>query len=76
MAYTADGRVIKFGLCPGSADLIGFKSVEITPDMVGKRVAIFYAVEQKKPGGKTSDGQKKWLDMCEKHGAITEITLE
>ena len=40
-------RRIRFGLCPGSADLIGLRSVLVTPDMVGKRVAIFVALEVK-----------------------------
>ena len=51
------GRVVRYGLGNiskkhqenmASSDLIGFKQVVITPDMVGKTVAIFTAVEVKK----------------------------
>ncbi|OCC05148.1 hypothetical protein BA190_09545 [Labrys sp. WJW] len=45
-------RPIRFGLCEGSADIIGWHSVVVTPDMVGKRVAIFMAPEVKTPDGK------------------------
>lgn len=42
------GNVIKYGLCNGSSDLIGWTPITITPDMVGKRIAVFTAVEVKK----------------------------
>jgi hypothetical protein len=51
-----DGRWLVSGLCVGGSDLIGWKSVEITADMVGKRMAIFAAVEVKSP---TATGNKK-----------------
>lgn len=41
------GRLVRYGLHPGSADLIGWRSVVITPDMVGKPIAIFTALEVK-----------------------------
>ena len=47
---TAAGGWIQYGLSIGSSDLIGWRSVEVTPEMVGKRVAIFAAVEVKRPG--------------------------
>lgn len=53
MADLADGSRRPYGLCEGSSDLIGWKSVVITPSMVGKRAAVFLAIEVKKPGGRT-----------------------
>lgn len=51
---TSDGSIILLnprplhaGLCVGSSDLIGWKTVTITPDMVGKKIAQFTAVEVK-----------------------------
>jgi hypothetical protein len=35
------GKYVQYGLAPGSGDLIGFRSVTITPEMVGQRVAVF-----------------------------------
>ena len=58
----SDGRFIRFGLCPGSSDLIGFMPVTITPDMVGRKVALFLAVEAKAPGGHTDIERKAAQD--------------
>jgi len=41
------GRIVHFGLCKGSSDLIGWRSVLVTPDMVGTRMAVFVACEVK-----------------------------
>ena len=38
---------VHFGLPTGSADLVGWTPVTITPDMVGKTVAVFSSVEVK-----------------------------
>ena len=39
------GRFVRFGLCKGSSDLIGLRSVVVTPKMVGQRIAQFVALE-------------------------------
>lgn len=49
-----DGRWLSSGLCIGSSDLIGWTPVIVTPDMVGRPVAVFTAIEVKKPGGHTA----------------------
>ena len=41
-------RQIKYGLCNGSSDLIGWTPITITPDMIGKKIAVFTAIEVKK----------------------------
>jgi hypothetical protein len=43
----ANGRPVQFGLCKGSADLIGWKRVTVTPEMVGSIVAVFTSIEVK-----------------------------
>lgn len=40
--------IVKFGLIKGSSDLIGYTPVEITPEMVGTKLAVFTAIEVKK----------------------------
>ena len=35
------GRLVKFGLCKGSSDLIGFRSITITQDMVGSNCLLY-----------------------------------
>ncbi len=69
----ADGRFVRFGLCPGSSDLIGLKSVTITPDMVGQRVALFCAVEVKTPRGRVTDEQQRFLDFVQRSGGLAGV---
>jgi hypothetical protein len=45
--YLRNPQRVTFGLCTGSSDLVGWRPLEITADMVGKRVAQFVAVEVK-----------------------------
>lgn len=50
------GRWVSFGVGPedgGGSDLIGWQSVTITPDMIGKKVAIFVAIETKAAEART-----------------------
>lgn len=54
-------RPLKAGLCEGSSDLIGWVTVEITPEMVGQKVAVFTAIEYKTPNTGTSTAQGKFL---------------
>ena len=61
-------RWVKFGLCKGSSDLIGWTEVEISPDMVGETVAVFTAIEVKKPGGKTTYEQIEFGDSVIRAG--------
>ena len=69
----AKGRLVTFGLCNGSADLIGFKSVTITPEMVGQNIAVFVSLEVKTPKGKISEPQQAWCDMVASRGGIAGI---
>jgi hypothetical protein len=41
------GRPVQFGLCKGSADLIGYRTITITPEMVGQQVAVFPALRSR-----------------------------
>lgn len=74
----AYGRPVRFGLANESkelnkllksADLIGWETRLITPDMVGRFVAVFVSVETKKedwsPGedAEREEAQKRWADM-------------
>lgn len=69
----ANGQLIRFGLCPGSADLIGYTTVEVTPDMVGQRIAVFTAVEVKTPTGRPTPEQTAFLDHVRQAGGRAGI---
>ena len=67
------GRPVQFGLCKGSADLIGWTSRTITEEMVGQQVAIFTSIEVKTPTGRIRPEQKTWLDAVLKAGGIAAV---
>ncbi len=67
------GRPVTFGLCPGSADLIGYTTIEVTPDMVGQRLAVFTAVEVKSPTGRPTPEQAAFLDHIRQAGGRAGI---
>lgn len=57
----------------GWPDLTGFVSVTITPDMVGRTVAIFAAPEIKAARGVIKESQKSFREMFLSMGAIAGI---
>lgn len=69
----ANGRMVRFGLCKGSADLIGYTTVTVTPDMVGQRVAVFTAVEVKTPTGRPTPEQTAFLKHIQDAGGRAGI---
>lgn len=71
--HDANGQLIRFGLCAGSADLIGYTTVEITPDMVGQRVAVFTAVEVKSRTGRPTPEQTAFLKHIQDAGGRAGI---
>ena len=74
---TLDGkRKVRAGLeATGASDLVGIKTVTITPEMVGQDVGIFVAVEVKKstwkkPTTKTEEEQENFIEQINKRGGI------
>jgi len=67
------GRPVSFGLCKGSADLIGWTIRTITPEMVGSQVAVFTSIEVKTPTGRLRPEQKQWLDVVQAAGGIAGV---
>ena len=54
-------------------DRIGWTDIIITPEMVGKTVAVFTSLEIKGPGDVLDKGQIKWHNLVLEHGGISEI---
>jgi len=67
------GRPVQFGLARGSADLIGWRTVTITPDMVGTRLAVFTSIEIKTPTGRLTPQQHAWLGTVRSAGGIAGV---
>jgi hypothetical protein len=67
------GRLVTFGLARGSADLIGWRTLVITPEMVGQRIAVFTSLEIKTPSGRLSPAQTHWLNAVRTAGGIAGV---
>lgn len=55
-------RPFHAGLCKGSSDLIGWRSITITQDMVGEKIAVFCAVEVKDGKGRPTKEQIHFIN--------------
>lgn len=67
------GRMVQFGLARGSADLIGWRTLVVTPEMVGQRIAVFTSLEIKTPTGRLAPAQRHWLQAVEQAGGIAGV---
>lgn len=64
-------RTLTTGLCVGSSDLVGWTPTLITPAMVGRRVALFTAIEVKRPGlGRLTPEQARFLQVVREAGGV------
>lgn len=64
---------VRYGLIQGSSDLIGWKSVSVTQEMVGQQVAVFVALEVKTPKGRATDEQKNFVNVVNAAGGKAAI---
>ena len=67
------GRLVTFGLARGSADLIGWRTITVTADMVGQRLAVFTSIEVKTPTGRVRPDQTAWLGAVQAAGGIAGV---
>lgn len=68
-----NGTPVRYGLCTGSSDLIGWTAVTITPSMVGRKLAIFTAQEVKTEAGRVTAEQTAFLSCVKKAGGIAGV---
>lgn len=61
-------RPFNTGLPPGFSDLFGLVPVTITADMVGRRMAVFTALEVKTAKGRPTDQQKAFIQAVNDNG--------
>lgn len=66
-------RRIEFGFVNGASDLIGWTSIEITPDMIGNKVAVFTAIEVKTKEGDSTEEQKTFIRNVRRAGGIAGV---
>lgn len=69
-----NGRWVEFGVGgKGAGDLLGWRTVTVTPEMVGQQVAVFLSIEVKTPTGKLRPEQQQWLDAVQAAGGIAGV---
>jgi len=81
LARNNNGQIIKrfiqfiaYGLGAGTSDYIGWKSITVTPDMVGKKLAVFMAVEGKRYKDAVPDErQEKFIKRVHAAGGIALV---
>lgn len=70
------GRRLNSGLCVGSSDLIGFKTVTIDQSLVGSKIAQFTAFETKVNKRKTTPEQDAFLNAINFMGGIGKVVRD
>lgn len=68
-----DGRLVRYGLGTGTSDLIGPRMVTVTPDMVGRTLAVFCAIEAKTQRGRVTPEQLSFIHMVRSFGGYAGI---
>lgn len=72
-----NARPLHAGLFKGSSDLIGWKTVVVTPAMLGKKVAIFTAIEVKRnKKGTASPEQVHFIETVRESGGIAGVAFD
>lgn len=67
------GARITYGLHVGSGDLIGYRVVTVTQEMVGRRVAVFTSAEVKNERGRESPEQVAWREHIASVGGLAFV---
>lgn len=68
------GRYVQFGVAsPGGSDLIGWRTITVTPDLVGHQLAIFTAIEVKTATGRATPAQRNFIHAVREAGGIAGI---
>jgi len=69
----SEGRLVRFGLCIGSSDLIGIRPITVTSDMIGHTVGVFTAIEVKTPKGKPTEDQINFIQRVKDLGGFAGV---
>ena len=68
------GRWVDFGVGgKGGGDLLGWRTITVTPEMVGQRVAQFVSLEVKTATGRVRPEQENWRRVVERCGGLAAV---
>lgn len=71
--YDRQGRPVQFGLCKGSSDLIGLRSIMVGPEHLGQRLAVFAAIEVKSAAGRATAEQAAFIEQVQAMGGLAGV---
>lgn len=75
IANYGDAKVA-YGLAKGSADLVGWRTIDIEQQHVGQKIAVFFAVEIKTTKTRQTQNQKNFIAAVQNAGGIAKIHHE
>ncbi|MGB5134004.1 MAG: VRR-NUC domain-containing protein [Prochlorococcaceae cyanobacterium] len=67
------GRLVTYGLCTGSSDLIGLRQLTIGPEHLGQPLAVFCALEVKTQRGRATAEQERFLAVVRQLGGLAGV---
>ena len=68
------GRWVDFGVGgKGGGDLLGWRTITVTPEMVGQQVAQFVSLEVKTATGRVRPEQENWRRVVEQCGGVAAV---
>jgi hypothetical protein len=67
------GRLVSYGLCPGSSDLIGLRRLRVAPEHLGQELAVFCALEIKSQRGRPTAEQQRFLAQVGAMGGLAGV---
>ena len=68
------GQWVRYGVGnPGGSDLLGWRTVTVTEEMVGAKIAVFCAIEVKAAKGKPIPEQVQFIDTVKAAGGIAGV---
>lgn len=67
------GRTVSYGLANGAPDLVGWLPHVVTPEDVGRTLAVFTGIEAKRHDGRVSEDQQRFLAALERAGAVQGV---
>ena len=66
---------MKYGLCVGSSDVIGWTQHRVTDADIGRLIAVFTAIEVKPDGEYPTPEQCDFIDAVRAHGGIAGVAV-
>ena len=66
-------RIVHFGLCEGSGDLVGFQKIKVIEAMVGMDLALFVNLEVKTKYGRPTQEQLDFIALVNNMGGNAAV---